>query len=113
MRKFGIIVIVIVVLLVGAALLVPHLIDINQYHGRIQTQLEKRLGRQVTLGEMKLSLFPPSFQVENATIAEDPRVTSSRPFATMEKLAVSVKLWPLLHKEIDVKSLELDRPHIE
>ncbi len=113
MRKFGIVILVIVVLLVAAALIVPHLVDINQYHGQIQAQLEKRLGRQVSLGDMKLSLFPPSFQVENATIAEDPHIASSRPFATAQKLAVSVKLWPLLHKEVDVKSLELDRPHVE
>src|SRR5262249_24772214 len=91
----------------------PHLIDINQYHNQIQAQLEKRLGRQVALGTMSLSLFPPSFEVENATIAEDPHFATSRPFATTEKLAVSVKFWPLLHKEVEVKSLKLDRPHIE
>src|SRR5262249_32089603 len=91
----------------------PHLIDINQYHNQIQAQLEKRLGRQVALGTMSLSLFPPSFEVENATIAEDPHFATSRPFASTEKLAVSVQFWPLLHKEVEVKSLQLERPHIE
>jgi uncharacterized protein involved in outer membrane biogenesis len=113
MRKLGIAILIIVVLLVAAALIVPHLININQYHDRIQAELQKRLGRQVTLGNMHLSLFPPAFQVENATIADDPRFNSSRPFAATEKLAVSVKFWPLLRKEVEVKSLELDRPHIE
>ncbi len=102
-----------VVLLVAAALIIPHLIDINQYHSEIQAQLEKRLGRQVSLGNMELSLFPPSFQVENAVIAEDSRFHTGRSFATAEKLAVSVKLWPLLHKDVEIKSLQLDRPHIE
>src|SRR5262249_31386767 len=113
MRKLGIAILIVVVLLVAAALIVPHLIDINQYHGKIQAEVQKRLGRQVSLGNMHLSLFPPSFQVENATIAEDPRFNSSRPFANAEKLAISVKFWPLLRKEVEVKSLELDRPHIE
>ncbi|HST76953.1 MAG TPA: AsmA family protein, partial [Verrucomicrobiae bacterium] len=115
MRKLGITVFVIVVLVVAAALIVPHLIDINQYHNRIQAELQKRLGRSVTLGEMHLSLFPPSFQVQNPVIGEDPQFSSSqnRPFATAEKLAVSIKLLPLLHKDLEVKSLELDRPHIE
>ncbi|HMC32408.1 MAG TPA: AsmA family protein, partial [Candidatus Angelobacter sp.] len=113
MRKLGIAILVIVVLLVAAALIVPHLININQYHGKIQAELQKHLGRQVSLGNMRLSLFPPSFQVENATIAEDQRFNTSRPFATADKLAISVKFWPLLHKEVEVKSLELDRPHIE
>jgi AsmA protein len=113
MRKLFIAVAIIVVLLVAAALIVPHLIDVNQYHGQIQTQLEKRLGRQVSLGAMGLSLFPPSFQVENTTIAEDARFSTGRPFATADKLAVSVKFWPLLSKQVEVKSLELVRPHIE
>jgi AsmA protein len=113
MRKLGIAIAVIVVLLVAAALIVPHLIDVNQYHGQIQSQLEKRLGRQVTLGNMGLRLFPPAFDVENTIIAEDPRFASDRPFATADKLAVSVKFWPLLRKQLEVNSLELVHPHIE
>src|SRR6185312_16976346 len=97
MRKLGIAVLIIVVLLVAAVLIVPRLIDINQYHEQIQSELQKRLGRTVTLGEMHLSLFPPSFQVQNATIGEDPRFSfnQNRPFAAAEKLAVSVELMPL------------------
>jgi uncharacterized protein involved in outer membrane biogenesis len=113
MRKLGIAIAVIVVLLIAAVLIVPHLIDVNQYHGQIQSQLEKRLGRQVTLGNMGLRLFPPAFDVENTTIAEDPQFATGRPFATADRLAVSVKFWPLLHKQLDVNSLELVHPHIE
>lgn len=113
MRKLGIVILVIVVLLVAAALIVPHLININEYHSQIQAQLQKRLGRQVTLGDMSLKLIPPSFEVQDATISEDPSFAASRPFAQVEKLAVSVEFWPLLHKDVEVKSLELTRPHIE
>ena len=113
MRKLGIAIAVIVVLLIAAVLIVPHLIDVNQYHGQIQSQLEKRLGRQVTLGNMGLRLFPPAFDVENTTIAEDPHFATGRPFATADKLAVSVKFWPLLRKQLEVNSLELVHPHIE
>ena len=113
MRKLGIAIAVIVVLLIAAALIVPRLIDVNEYHGQIQSQLEKRLGRQVTLGKMGLRLFPPAFDVETPTIAEDPHFATNRPFATADKLAVSVEFWPLLHKQLEVKSLELVHPHIE
>ena len=94
MRKLGIAVLIIVVVLVAAALIVPRLIDINNYHNRIQAELEKKLGRQVSLGE-------------------DKSIDTGRPFATAQKLAVSIKLLPLLHKELDVRSLELEHPHIE
>jgi uncharacterized protein involved in outer membrane biogenesis len=113
MRKLGIAIGIILVLLVAAALIVPHLLDVNQYHGQIQSQLEKRLGRKVTLGKMGLRLFPPAFDVENTTISEDPQFASGRPFATADKLAVSVKFWPLLRKQLEVNSLELVHPHIE
>jgi uncharacterized protein involved in outer membrane biogenesis len=113
MRKLVITIAVIVVLLIAAVLIVPRLIDVNQYHGQIQAQLQKRLGRQVTLGNMGLRLFPPAFDVENTTIAEDPQFATNRPFATADKLAVSVKFWPLLRKQLEVNSLELVHPHIE
>ena len=113
MRRLGIALLVVVVLLVAAALIVPHIIDVNSYHDQIQAQLEKKLERPVSLGRMSLSLFPPSFQVENATIGEDKSFNTGHAFATAEKLAVSVKLLPLLRKEVEINSLELVRPHIE
>jgi uncharacterized protein involved in outer membrane biogenesis len=113
LRKSLIVLSSVIVLLIAAALIVPHFIDINSYHDRIQATLEKKLGRPVSLGRMSLSLFPPSFQVENAVIGEDKNFNTGRGFATAEELAVSIKLWPLLRKEVDIKSLELKRPYIE
>ncbi len=112
-RKLGVTVLIVVLLLFAAALIVPHFVDINRYHDQIQAQLEKRLGRTVSLGAMKLSLLPPSFEVDNAVIGEDKSFNTGQSFATTEKLSVSVKLWPLLRKEVDIKSLEMERPHIE
>src|SRR5207249_3977696 len=66
-----------------------------------------------SLGPMSLSLFPPSFQVSNAVIGEDKNFNTTRAFATADRLAVSIKLLPLLRKEIDVNSLELVHPRIE
>lgn len=113
MRKLAIAIALIVVLLIGGAFIVPRLIDANQFHEQIQSQLEKRLRRQVTLGKMNLKLFPLAFKVETFTIAENPRFATGRPFAAADRLAVSVEFWPLLHKKVEIKSLELDRPHIE
>jgi AsmA protein len=113
MKKLGVTLLVIIVLFVAAALIVPHFIDVNHYHARIQSELQKRLGRDVSLGEMHLKLLPPSFEVDNAVIGEDKSFNSTRPFAQAEKLAVSVQFWPLLRKELEVNSIELVRPHIE
>jgi uncharacterized protein involved in outer membrane biogenesis len=96
MRKIGIAILVVVLLLAVGALIIPHVVDVNSYHNQIQTQLEKKLGRQVSLGEMRLSLFPPSFQVQNAIVGEDKAFSTGHPFAEVERLSVSVKLFPLL-----------------
>ncbi len=113
MRKLGIAILVIIVLVVAAALIIPHVVNINRYRPQIQAELQKRLGRSVTLGEMSLSLLPPSFQVTNPVVSESPQFNTGKPFATAEKLSVKVAFWPLLHKQVEVNSLELARPHVE
>jgi uncharacterized protein involved in outer membrane biogenesis len=113
MRKLGIAVAVVVVLLVAGALIIPHVIDINSYHDQIQAELEKKLGRSVSLGQMNLSLFPPSFRVQNAIIGDDKAFGSDHSFVAVDTLSVSVKLMPLLSKQVEINSLELDRPHVE
>ena len=113
MRKLGITIAVVVVLFVTGALIVPHLIDVNLYHDQIQAKLEKKMGRQVSLGQMSLSLLPPSFQVRSAMVGEDKTFPGDRPFIEVERLSISVQLLPLVSKEVEINSLELDRPHIE
>ncbi len=112
MRKAGITVLVIIVLIVIALAVAPSFIDVNKYRGRIESELRTRLGRPVTLGQMHLKLLPPVFRVENVNIGEDPRFGPG-PFAQVRDLYVSVKLWPLFRKDVQVKSLQLARPTVE
>ena len=102
-----------IAVLVAAALIVPHLIDINHYHDQIQAQLQSKLGRKVSLGKMSFSLFPPSFSVEHAVIGEDPGFNTGQPFATADKLSVDVEFWPLFAKQVEINSLRMEQPHIE
>src|ERR1035438_893127 len=113
MRKLVIAVVAVAVLLVVVMLLLPHLIDVNQYHGEIQAQLQNRLNRPVKLGAMSLAVFPLRVQAQDVTIGEDPRYRSTVPFAAVEELDISVKLFPLLSKTIAIESLTLKRPKIE
>ncbi|PYX71809.1 MAG: hypothetical protein DMG72_16355, partial [Acidobacteria bacterium] len=63
MRKLGIVIGIIVVVIIVAVIALWALVDVNQYHGLVQAELEKRLDRKVTLGDMHLGLLPPRFQV--------------------------------------------------
>jgi AsmA protein len=104
----GIILVVIVVVVVFAATF-----NVNRYRGAIQSELEQRLVRKVTLGDMHLNLFPPRFRVQNLTIADDPAFVTEKPFVQTHQLDVSVKLLPLLRGNVDIDSLSLQRPNVE
>ena len=113
MRKLAIVLGIILAVLIAAVLISWATFDVNRYRGRIQAELETRLGRKVTLGQMHLSLAPPSFQVENLAIADDPRVANPKPFVQADLLSVSVKLLPLLQSSVEINSLDLRRPTVE
>src|SRR5271167_3461827 len=113
MRKLAIAVIVVVLIVVAVVLTLPHLIDVNQYRGQLQAELQKRLNRPVQLGEMSLGVFPLRVEVNNVTIGDDPSFGSNVPFAQVGQLNVSIKLLPLVSKNIEVESLELKRAKIE
>src|SRR5438874_13817992 len=101
------------VVLLIALLAAPLFLDVNKYHDRIQAELQKKLGRQVSLGTMHLSLIPFAFKVENAIIAEDASFAKGNNFAEARELYVTAPLMPLLHGDVQIKSLELRQPKIE
>src|SRR5262245_38138973 len=104
---------VIVVIILIAVLTLPRFIDVNHYRPQIEADLEQRLGRQVSLGPITLSLFPLAFRVQSATISEDPDFSTDRPFAEATTLFVSPEFFPLLRREIRISRLELRDPKIE
>jgi len=112
MRKIGIVLGILILVMVVGGLIFVATFDVNQYRGRIQSELEQRLGRQVGLGQMHLSLLPLSFRVENVSIADDPAF-STKAFVQADQLSVSVKLLPLLHKDVEINSVDLNRPRVE
>ena len=80
MRKIAIVLGAVIVVLVAAVLIFAATFNVNKYRPTIQAELQKRLGRAVTLGEMHLGIFPPRFRVQNLAIADDPRFSPDSPF---------------------------------
>src|SRR5687767_14935314 len=113
MRKGRLVLGIVAGILVLGLLAVWVLANPNRHRQVIQAQLEKQLGRDVSLGEMSLGFLPLRFQVENPAVAEDPRIGQQQPFVRAEKLDVRVRLFPLLRGNIQVDSVELRRPSVE
>ena len=113
MRKMGITIGIIVLILVLAVVMFAATFNVNQYRGTIQSQLEKRLNRTVALGDMHLGIFPPLLQVQNLAIADDPKFNDAKPFVEAARIGCLGQAAPLLRKSVEISSLVLQRPTVE
>lgn len=112
MRKLLIALAVLVVIVIGVLAIAPSFLDVNRYHDRIQSELQSRLGRPVTLGNIRASFLPPSLKVKDVNIGEDPQFGPG-PFARAQQLNIRVALLPLLRKDVEIQSLSLENPDVE
>ncbi|HEY3176621.1 MAG TPA: AsmA family protein [Candidatus Polarisedimenticolia bacterium] len=105
MRRILIIAGAALAILIGAALVLPLLVDVNRYRDLIQTKATEALGREVSLGEMSLTVFP-AFGIR----VNEPGVEG---LLCARSLTVGVRLFPLLFGgTVDVTKVSLDHPEI-
>ncbi|HEU5179905.1 MAG TPA: AsmA-like C-terminal region-containing protein [Candidatus Polarisedimenticolia bacterium] len=102
---------VLVIVSVALAIAIPFFVDVNTYRGRIETEAEAILGRDVTLGTMKLTLLPiPGLSVKPLSIASDQK--GDPPFLNAEALSAHARLMPLLQGKIAIASFTAHRPQL-
>lgn len=106
MRKLLYVLAALVVLLIGAAVAVPLLVDVNDYKDEIVAQVRKQTGREAAIGgPIRLSLLPtPTVTAEDVRLANLPGMADPD-MATVKSLKVSVAALPLLSGNIDVKQV--------
>ena len=103
-----------VVLLVLAGVLVASFFNPNDYKGVAADAFTARTGRKLAVTQdLKLSYFPwLAVETGGITIGNAPGFggdsAESPPFATIEHLAARVKLMPLLHKQIEIGTVQID-----
>ena len=103
-------------IVVGCLLLIliaiPLLVNVNSFRPKIESEASSALGRQVSLGNLSLSILSGSIGVENISIGDDPAFSKS-PFITAKSLKLDVKLMPLIFsKRLEVTEIELQEPEI-
>ena len=101
------------IILIGLVAAVPFFVDANRFRGVVQAQLEKRLKRPVTLGEMRLQVIPLSLRVAKVDVGQPAGFVSQFPFLTAQEMFVGVGFWPLLRGEVAVQSVALLAPRFE
>ena len=93
-------------------LVIPFLIPVNQFRLSIEEKASAALGRKVTLGNLRLSLFSGSLAAEDLAIGDDPKF-SPTPFLTAKSLKVGVRLMPLIiSKTINVTGIAIQNPQV-
>src|SRR5499427_3219882 len=104
---------VLVLLIVIAGMVVAAFFDPNDYKGVATDAFTARTGRTLAVEQnLKLSYFPwLAVETGGVTIGNAKgfggETAESPPFATIERVAARVKLMPLLHKQIEIGTVEI------
>ena len=99
-------VLVLVLLLVAAVVILPMVVDPNDYKPQIVEAAKKELGRDLTIDrDLSLTVFPwLGIETGGVRLGNAPGF-SDQPFAEVEQLGVKVKLMPLLSQQVEVDTL--------
>jgi AsmA protein len=112
MKRFlkivGIVLAVLIILVVAT----PLFINANTFKPKLESELTEALGRQVTVGNLSLSILSGAVSADNIAIADDPKFGNS-PFVQARALKVGVEMIPLIFsRTLNLTNLTLDQPQI-
>ena len=103
---------IIVAVLIVIVLALPFLINVNAFRPRIEAELTTALGRNVTVGNLSLSLWSGSLAADNIAIADDPAFANA-PFVKADALNVGVNVIPLImSKTLEIRNITLQKPQV-
>ena len=104
---------VLIVLVIGAAIIIPFVLPASFYQERVQLAASEALHRDVALdGELELRLLPRiEIRASNVSIANADGFGDA-PFAEMGEMRIAVRLEPLLSRRIEIAEFVLIDPTI-
>jgi len=113
-KWLGIVVGILVLIVVGAAVILPMVVSIDTVKGEIIAQVKSATGRDLTIdGPLSLSILPsPAISASKVALSNAPGA-GAKPMVTLGKLEVQVQLLPLLSKTIVIDRFVLVDPVID
>ncbi len=98
-----------VILVALTAVILPMVLDPNDYKQDIEDKIQQNIGRQAHLeGDIEWSVFPWLALTFNDVSIDNAKGFKGDKFAKIQKLSARVKLLPLLSKDIKVGSIVID-----
>jgi AsmA protein len=99
----------IVVLVIAAVIIIPLVVDPNDFRERIAAAVEEETGRSFEIeGEISLSVFPWLGLEVGRTRLGNPPGFGDAPFAEIASAGVGARLVPLLSRRLEISTLRLD-----
>jgi uncharacterized protein involved in outer membrane biogenesis len=87
---------------------VPPLVSMNRYKGRITHLMAQSLGRPVRLSSVELRLLPvPAFVLTDLTVEDDPAY-GAEPVLHANTVTASIRLWSLWRGNMEISTISVD-----
>jgi len=103
---------IVLALLILIVVSLPFLINVDQFRPTLQSDLTTALGREVSLGNLRLKILAGEVTADDLSVAEDPAFGKPA-FLQAKSLHVGVELWPfLISRKLIVRDLTIDQPEI-
>lgn len=98
-----------IALILVAAIVLPLLVDPNDYREEIGAAVKKQTGRELTIeGDLSLSVIPwLGVEIGRTSLSNAPGL-GDEPMLAIEGASVGVKLMPLLGRRLEVSEITLD-----
>lgn len=98
-----------IALIVAAAIIIPMVVDPNDFRGQISKAVKEQTGRDLALGDISLSVFPwLRVRISDVSLS-NAQGFGDTPMAAAREAAVGVELFPLLFdKQFKISTLKLD-----
>ena len=113
MKRLGLILIVLVAIVIGAAFILPAVIPTAAYRDRVETAAAGALQRDVSLGgDVSLTILPQLQIVARDVSIANAEGFGEAPFARMREMRVGLKLLPLLSRRVEITEFVLVDPAI-
>jgi len=112
MKRILLVIGVVAGLLLLAIVALPFLVDANHFRPLLESELTRGLGRDVKLGDLKLSVFSGGVTAADLSIADDPKFNRDA-FLSAKELMVDVDILPLItSRKLNVKGITIQNPSI-